>query len=58
MADMNESKEMQEYIAECEILLEETVGQLAYIADTYNADLDELTNFFVKSLKEELHIRG
>ena len=53
---MNKERDEQ-YIAECEILLEYVRGQLAYIADEYNADLQILTKTFIRYLKEDLNIK-
>jgi hypothetical protein len=55
MSDHEQS--MKEFINDCDELLEDTRGQLAYLAEEYNADLNVLTKEFISKLKEELNIK-
>ena len=48
---------MQEFINECDELLEDTRGQLAYLAEEYNADLSVLVKEFIARLKEDLNVK-
>lgn len=49
-------EDMEQYINECEELLEDTIGSLARIADEHKAMEAELAEEFIKRIKEHFHI--
>ena len=53
--EINET-EMQTYIAECEILFDDTVAEIYRIADEHKAMEKELVKAFIENLKEEFKI--
>ena len=51
-----DEQEMAEYIAACEMLVEDTTAELYNIEDTYKADLRLLTVHFFRQVAADLNL--